>query len=69
MYPIAFTLIMVGHFVYYLGKGVLGEAQKAWLGEDQAKGIDGFGSAKRKMRKMGAGVPRGEEGTVSAGVV
>ena len=69
MYPIAFTLIMVGHFVYYLGKGVLGEAKKAWLGEDQEKGIDGLGSAKRKMRKMNAGVPRGEEGTASAGVV
>ena len=69
MYPIAFTLIMVGHFVYYLGKGVLGEAKKAWLGENQEKGIDGFGSAKRKMRKMNAGVPRGEEGTISAGVV
>jgi solute carrier family 35, member F1/2 len=68
MYPIAFTLIMVGHFVYYLGKGVLGEAKKAWLGEEQEKGIDGFGSAKRKMRKM-KGVQRGEEGTESPGVV
>lgn len=68
MYPIAFTLIMIGHFVYYLGKGVLGEAKKAWLGEDQEKGIDGFGSAKRKMRKM-QGVQRGEVGTESAGVV
>jgi solute carrier family 35, member F1/2 len=68
MYPIAFTLIMIGHFVYYLGKGVLGEAQKAWLGENQEKGIDGFGSAKRKMRKM-QGVQRGEVGTESAGVV
>ena len=71
MYPIAFTLIMIGHFVYYLGKGVLGEAKKAWLGEDQAKGIDGLGSAKRKMRKMHGmqGVERGEVGTESMGVV
>lgn len=74
MYPIAFTLIMVGHFVYYFGKGVLGEAQKAWLGEDQERGIDGFGSAKRKMRKMQeegtvAGVRRGDVGTESMGVV
>jgi len=72
MYPIAFTLIMVGHFVYYFGKGVLGEAAKAWLGEDQEKGIDGFGSAKRRIKKMqesAAGPGRGMEGTESAGVV
>lgn len=68
MYPIAFVLIMVGQFVYYLGKGFLGEAKKAWLGEDQARGIDGFGSAKRKMRKM-QGVQRGDEGVEGAGVV
>jgi solute carrier family 35, member F1/2 len=70
MYPIAFVLIIVGQFVYYVGKGILGEAKKAWLGEDQARGIDGFGSAKRKMRKMGmAGVQRGDEGVQGAGVV
>jgi len=71
LYPIAFTLIMVGHFVYYFGKGALGEAAKAWLGEHQEKGIDGFGSAKRKIRKMqeSAAGPRGMEGTESAGVV
>lgn len=49
MYPIAFTLIMVGHFVYYLGKGVLGEAKKAWLGEGQEGGIEGVGTARRKI--------------------
>lgn len=72
MYPIAFTLIMVGHFVYYLGKGVLGEAAKAWLGENQEKGIDGFGSAKRRIRKMQqseAGPGRGGEGVEGAGIV
>jgi solute carrier family 35, member F1/2 len=68
MYPIAFVLIIIGHFVYYLGKSVLGEAKKAWLGENQEKGIDGFGSAKRKMRKM-QGVQRGDIGTESAGLV
>lgn len=68
MYPIAFVLIIVGQFIYYLGKGILGEAKKAWLGEDQAKGIDGFGSAKRKMRKM-QGVQPGDEGVSGAGVV
>ncbi|KAL2395160.1 putative solute carrier family 35 member [Exophiala dermatitidis] len=73
MYPIAFTLIMIGHFVYYFGKGVMGEAAKAWLGEHQEKGIDGFGSAKRRIRKMqesAAGTGgRGMEGSESAGVV
>jgi hypothetical protein len=28
---------------------VLGEAKKAWLGEDQANGIMGIGTAKRKL--------------------
>ncbi|KIX02036.1 uncharacterized protein Z518_07975 [Rhinocladiella mackenziei CBS 650.93] len=71
MYPIAFTLIMIGHFVYYFGKGVMGEAAKAWLGEDQEKGIDGFGSAKRRIRKMqeSAAGTRGMEGPETAGVV
>ena len=73
MYPIAFTLIMVGHFVYYFGKGVMGEAQKAWLGKDQEKGIDGFGSARRRMRVAREGEfvsgTRGQEGTESMGVV
>ncbi|KIV88170.1 hypothetical protein PV10_09091 [Exophiala mesophila] len=72
MYPIAFVLIMVGQFIYYLGKGVLGEAAKAWLGENQEKGIDGFGSAKRRIRKMqesAAGPGRGQEGPESPGVV
>ncbi|RMZ81014.1 hypothetical protein DV738_g2422, partial [Chaetothyriales sp. CBS 135597] len=52
MYPVAFVLIMAGHFIYYFGKGVLGEAHKAWLGENQEKGIDGFGSAKRRLKKL-----------------
>ena len=51
LYPIAFVLIMIGHFVYYLGKGVLGEAKKAWLGEHQEKGVVGIGTAKRKILK------------------
>lgn len=68
MYPIAFTLIMVGHFVYYFGKGVLGEAQKAWLGESQERGHDGFGSAKRKIRLMRSNDPT-QTGPESAGVV
>jgi hypothetical protein len=55
MYPLAFTLIIFGHFFYYVGKGVLGEAKKVWLGEDQAKGVMGIGTAKRKLH-------RGKEG-------
>jgi len=66
MYPVAFTLIMIGQFVYYLGKGVLGEAKKAWLGEDQAAGVSGIGTAKRKIQKHGTG---GLPGSESAGVV
>lgn len=51
LYPIAFVVIMMGHFVYYLGKGVLGEAKKAWLGDAQEKGIAGVFTAKRKIEK------------------
>ena len=74
LYPIAFTLIMIGHFVYYLGKGVLGEAKKAWLGEDQQKGVDGLFTARRKIERgqvaieqpVGTGRGEGHEG---AGIV
>lgn len=56
LYPIAFVLIMVGHFVYYLGKGVLGEAEKAWLGKNQEKGVSGIGTAKRKIQRGDAAI-------------
>ncbi|KKY25619.1 hypothetical protein UCRPC4_g01690 [Phaeomoniella chlamydospora] len=49
LYPPAFVLIMIGHFVYYFGKGVLGEAKKAWLGENQERGIVGFATARSKI--------------------
>jgi len=58
LYPIAFTLIIIGHFFYYVGKGVLGEAKKVWLGEDQAKGIMGIGTAKRKLHLGSGGMHR-----------
>jgi solute carrier family 35, member F1/2 len=61
LYPIAFVLIMIGHFVYYLGKGVLGEAKKAWLGEDQEKGVLGIGTAKSRIQKGNGGM-RGTDG-------
>ncbi|KAL9624640.1 MAG: hypothetical protein Q9160_001305 [Pyrenula sp. 1 TL-2023] len=68
MYPIAFTLIMVGHFVYYLGKGVLGEAKKAWLGEGQERGIEGVGTARRKIVGEGGNATRGVGSVGEVGV-
>jgi len=49
MYPIAFVLILGGHFVYYGTEGVLGEARKPWLGEEQEMGDDGLGTARRRV--------------------
>ncbi|KAK2800682.1 hypothetical protein FQN50_008066 [Emmonsiellopsis sp. PD_5] len=49
MYPIAFVLIMMGQGIYYLGRRVLGEARKPWLGKNQEKGVSGVGTAKRKI--------------------
>lgn len=49
MYPIAFVLIMLGQVVYYLGRRVLGESRKPWLGRNQEKGVAGWGTAKRKI--------------------
>lgn len=51
LYPIAFVLIMIGHFIYYLSAGILGEAKKAWLGENQERGVSGLFTAKRKIEK------------------
>ncbi|KAL1967702.1 hypothetical protein VTN77DRAFT_2959 [Rasamsonia byssochlamydoides] len=51
MYPIAFVLIIIGHFVYYLGRRVLGEARKPWLGRNQEKGVSGFCTAKRRIEQ------------------
>lgn len=49
MYPIAFVLIILGHFVYYGTEGVLGDAKKPWLGENQEGGVAGVGTARRRM--------------------
>ena len=49
MYPIAFVLILGGHFVYYGTEGVLGEANKPWLGENQEGGDNGVGTARRRV--------------------
>ena len=53
MYPIAFSLILLGQFVYHVGKSSLGEAVKPWLGRDQEGGVDGVGTARRKLRSTG----------------
>ncbi|KAM5462679.1 hypothetical protein MauCBS54593_007899 [Microsporum audouinii] len=47
LYPIAFVLIIVGQFVYYLGRQAVGEAMKPWLGENQERGVVGIGTARR----------------------
>ncbi|KAK5174541.1 uncharacterized protein LTR77_001621 [Saxophila tyrrhenica] len=54
MYPIAFVLIMGGHFVYYGTEGVLGEAKKPWLGQNQEGGDDGLGTARRQLENPNA---------------
>lgn len=51
MYPIAFVCIMVGLVVYFIGKKVLGEARKPWLGWNQEGGISGFGTARRAAER------------------
>lgn len=47
MYPIAFVLIIVGQLIYYLGRRVLGEARKPWLGRNQERGVSGLFTARR----------------------
>lgn len=61
MYPIAFVLIMLGQIVYFLGRRILGESRKPWLGRDQEQGVAGIGTAKRKIDSNAArvsGAPR-----------
>ncbi len=54
MYPIAFVLILVGLVVYFVGKQVLGEAKKPWLGANQEMGVAGVGTARRKVERPDA---------------
>ncbi|KAL9601562.1 MAG: hypothetical protein Q9219_002396 [cf. Caloplaca sp. 3 TL-2023] len=51
MYPIAFVCIIGGLLVYFVGKKVLGEATKPWLGKNQERGVVGVGTARRKLVK------------------
>ncbi|TID15317.1 DUF914-domain-containing protein [Venturia nashicola] len=49
MYPIAFVLILVGLVVYFLMDGKFGDQEKPWLGEGQAQGVNGLGTARRRL--------------------
>ena len=51
LYPIAFVMIIIGCFIYFIMSGYLGESRKPWLGKRQEKGVSGLGTAKRKMEK------------------
>ena len=51
MYPIAFVCIIGGLVIYFVGKKVLGEATKPWLGRNQEGGVSGVGTARRKVVK------------------
>lgn len=49
MYPIAFVLILVGLVVYFLMDGEFGDQEKPWLGEGQTEGVNGLGTARRRL--------------------
>lgn len=51
LYPVAFVLIVFGLIVYFLAGTPLGESLKPWLGQHQQEGIDGIGTAKRRIVK------------------
>ncbi|PWY72908.1 DUF914 domain membrane protein [Aspergillus heteromorphus CBS 117.55] len=51
-YPIAFLLITVGQLIYYVGRRVLGEARKPWLGRYQERGVSGVFTARRKIESQ-----------------
>jgi len=49
MYPVAFVLILLGLVVYFLMDSEMGDAEKPWLGENQENGVDGVGTARRRV--------------------
>jgi solute carrier family 35 protein F1/2 len=49
MYPIAFVLILLGLVVYFLMDGKYGDQAKPWLGERQEEGVNGVGTARRRL--------------------
>ncbi|KAK8061331.1 hypothetical protein PG994_007697 [Apiospora phragmitis] len=64
MYPIAFVCIIIGLVVYFLAGSMLGDSKKPWLGDSQADGVVGFGTAKLKAlnlaRKQGLAASDGD---------
>ena len=62
LYPVAFVLIILGIFVYFLTEGVFGEAEKPWLGERQEKGVRGVGTARRMAETRAGSVGEGTPG-------
>lgn len=51
MYPIAFVMILLGLVVYFVMEGTWGDSFKPWLGTNQERGIDGVGTAKRRIER------------------
>lgn len=62
MYPIAFVLIIVGQLIYFLGRRLLGEARKPWLGRNQERGIAGIFTAKKKIERREERTQENENG-------
>jgi solute carrier family 35 protein F1/2 len=54
MYPVAFVCIVLGLFVYFLMDSSMGDQEKPWLGEHQEEGVDGLGTAKRRIERPDA---------------
>lgn len=61
LYPIAFVLIILGLVVYFLAGSILGDSEKPWLGDGQAEGVAGFGTA--KLKALNEAKRRGLTGT------
>ncbi|KAL2822709.1 hypothetical protein BDW59DRAFT_101913 [Aspergillus cavernicola] len=64
MYPIAFVLIIIGQLIYYIGRRVLGEARKPWLGQNQERGVAGLFTARRKIETSRATTQGGQGSSV-----
>jgi len=54
LYPIAFVMIIVGLFIYFIMMSALAESVKPWLGRNQERGVNGVGTAKRRVEKPNA---------------
>jgi len=51
MYPIAFVCIVGGLIIYFVDKSIMGEARKPWLGKNQERGVNGVGTARRRVEQ------------------